>query len=136
MGGPFGLTVSIPKTNGLAMGSVLSEGNISSVEVKGGVIEMVKDFTYLGSNFSADGEITCEVNCRIVRASKSFDSLRTSVFSNYTLSIHTKRTVYNVVIVSILLYGAKTWTLNALDVHRLTVFTIIVSGSIKIPAVE
>ena len=60
------------------MGSVLSEGDVSSVEM---VIEIVKDFTYLGSNLSADGETTREVNCWIARASKAFGSLRMSIFS-------------------------------------------------------
>jgi len=37
--------------------------------------------------------------------------------SNHYLSIHTKRTVYNAVVISILLYGAhaKTWTLKVPD---------------------
>ena len=54
------------------MGSVLSEGDVSSVEVEGDVVEMVKDFTYLGSTLSVDGETTCEVNCQIARTSKAF----------------------------------------------------------------
>ena len=37
--GHFGLTVSIPKTKGLGMRSVLSEGDVSSVEMDGGVID-------------------------------------------------------------------------------------------------
>ena len=38
------------------------------------------------------------------------------------LSVCIKRTVYNAVIISILLYGAETWTLKGPDVCRLTVF--------------
>ena len=120
VGGLFGLTVSIPKT--IAMGSVLSEGDVSSVEVEGGVIEMVKDFIYLGSNLSADGKTNHEVNCWITRASKAFGSLRTSVFSTNTLSIHTKRTVYDIQCgdsIRILLYGTEIWTLMSSDVRRL-----------------
>ena len=61
--GLFGLTVSLPKTKGLPMGAVLSENDVSSVKVEGGVIEMVKGFNYLDSSLSADGEATGEVNC-------------------------------------------------------------------------
>ena len=104
------------------MWAVLSEGDISPVEVEGGVIEMVKDFVYLGSNLSVDGEATCEVKCRIAKASRAFGCLRVPIFANRTLSVHTKRTVYNAVVVSILLYGAEAWTLKAPDVRRLTVF--------------
>jgi len=36
----------------------VSEGDVSPVEVGSGVVEMVKDFTYLGSNLSSDCEAT------------------------------------------------------------------------------
>ena len=44
--GHFGLTVSIPKTEGLAMGAVLSKSGVSLVEVEGGVIKMVKFYLF------------------------------------------------------------------------------------------
>jgi len=80
------------------------------------------NFTYLGSNLSSDGEATCEVKCWIAKASKAFGALQIPVFSNYHLSIHTKRIVYNAVVISILLYNAETWTVKTPDVRLLTAF--------------
>jgi len=68
--------MSIPKTKGLAVGTV-SDGDVSPVEVGSGMVEMVKGFTYLGSNLSSDCEATCEVKCK---ASKTFGVL---IFSNF-----------------------------------------------------
>ena len=85
----FGLTVSLPKTKGLAVGSALSEDDVSPVLVDGDEIEMVQEFTYLGSKLSGDGEITCEVACRIARDFKAFGCLRVPVFLNRTLSTDT-----------------------------------------------
>ena len=90
--------------------------------VDGGEIEMVEEFTYLGSKLSCDGEISPEVSCRIAGASKAFGCLRVPVFLNRTLSTDTKRTVYKAIVVSNLLYGAETWTLKAPDVRRLNSF--------------
>ena len=118
----FGLAVSLPKTKGLAVGSALSEDDVSPVLVDGGEIEMVEEFTYPGSKLSCDGEISPEVSCRIARASKAFGCLKVPVFLNCTLSTDTKRAVYKAVVVSILLYGAETWTLKAPDVRRLNSF--------------
>jgi len=70
VGSQFGLTMSIPKTKGLAIG-VINESDISPVEVGSGMIEMVRNFTYLGSNLSSDCEATCEVKCWIAKASKA-----------------------------------------------------------------
>ena len=84
VGSQFGLTVSIPKTKGLAIGTVC-EGDGSPVDVGTGMVEMVKNFTYLGSNLSIDCEATCEVKCRLTRASKAFGALRVPIFSNHYL---------------------------------------------------
>ena len=62
------------------MGTVPSGIIVSSVEVEGGVVEMVKDFTYLGSTLSADGETAREVDYQIAMASKAFGSLQLWIF--------------------------------------------------------
>ena len=62
-----GLTVSLVKTKGLAIGATLGEDDASPVKANGGEIEMVKDFTYLGSKLSCDGEITAEISCILLR---------------------------------------------------------------------
>jgi len=63
------------------MGAV-SEDDVFPVEVGSGLIEMLDNFTYLGSNLSSDGEETREVKCRIAKASKAFGALWIAVFSN------------------------------------------------------
>jgi len=68
------------------------------------------------------GEVTNEVACRIARASKAFGNLREAIFMNRTFYVSTKRNLYNAVVLSILLYGAETWTIKAPDLRRLTIF--------------
>ena len=57
----WGLTVSLAKTRGLAVGVDIDEEATVLVRVQGGVIDMVEDFDYLGSSLSGDGDITNEV---------------------------------------------------------------------------
>jgi len=70
----FGLTVSISKTKGMAVGAGISSVNVSPLSVEDGLgeIELVLQFTDLGS--CDDGEVTNEVACGIARASKAFGS--------------------------------------------------------------
>ena len=88
------------------MGSVLSDDIVSSVEMEGGVIEMVKDFTYLGSTLSVYGETAREVDFQIAKASKAFGSLQLSIFTNNSYSFCPYKS--KVVIVSNLLCVAET----------------------------
>jgi len=87
------------------MDSALSEDDVSPVLVDGGQIEMLQEFTYLGSKLSYDGEIASEVSCHLARASKTFGCLRKPFFLNRTLSTDTKRAVYKAVVVSFIIWG-------------------------------
>ena len=55
MANQWGLTVSLAKTKGLAVGAKTEEDGTVSVRVQGGVIDMVDDFIYMGSSLSGDG---------------------------------------------------------------------------------
>ena len=118
----WGLTMSTRKTKGMVVGQGLSETDTGPVLVGDGSLEIVDSFVYLGAVITRDAEVTEEVNCRISKASRAFGSLRKPVFQNSKLSLATKKTVYRAVVMSVLLYGAETWTLKAAHNHRLNVF--------------
>ncbi|XP_062514412.1 uncharacterized protein LOC134190016 [Corticium candelabrum] len=98
--------------------AVSQEVDVTPVQVKGGSLDIVDHFSYLGSYISSDGEIMVEIDCRITKASQAFGCLRRPIFQNRNLSVATKRQVYRVVVLSVLLYGAETWTLKAPQVKR------------------
>ena len=118
----WGLTVSTEKTKGMVVGEGLNESDVRPVQVEGGSVDVVQDFTYLSANISRDGEITSEVTRRIARAARAFGCLRVPVFKNKDLSLATKRAAYRAVVLAVLLYGAETWTMKAVHTRRLNSF--------------
>ena len=82
----WGLTVNMKKTKGMAIGDTLGDEDVAPVKVEGGELEMVKDFTYLGSVLSRDGDDMEDVKCRIAKASRAFGCLRGPIFNNPILS--------------------------------------------------
>ena len=124
----WGLTVSTEKTKGMVIGEGLNESDVRPVQVEGGSVDIVQDFTYLGANISRDGEITSEVTRRIARAVRAFGCLRVPVFKNKDLSLATKRAVYRAVVLAVLLYGAETWTMKAAYTRRLNCIRTILGG--------
>ena len=115
----FGLTVSIQKTKGLAVGRQLTPRDQAPVQLEEGTIELVPDFTYLGSNITSDGEVKSEVKIRIGKAARAFGCLQKSIFQNQRVSVEVKRVVYKAVVLSILLYGAETWAVKAESLRRM-----------------
>ena len=81
---------------------------------------MVDSFTYLGASISSDGEIKDEVAWRIAKACRAFGCLRGFIFQNGTFSVTSIRT--RQWFLSVLLYGAETWTLKAEQVRHLSSF--------------
>ena len=118
----WGMTVSVDKTKGMAVGRNVAEEDTTPPQLENGLVEMVDSFQYLGSCIDAGGDMKKEISSRIAKASRAFGSLRKPIFQDKNLSIPTKRAVYCAVVLSVLFYGAETWTLKAEHTRRLRSF--------------
>ena len=92
------------------------------ITVQGNILKEVQDFTYLGSIISASCTLDRELNNRINKASAAFGQLKEKVYLNRNLKIGTKIRVYQAIVISVLLYGAETWTLYSKQLNLLDKF--------------
>ena len=102
----FGLIISLKKTN--VMGQDVSEA--PSISIGDYTLEVVEDFTYLGSTISSNLSLEAEINKRIAKAASAMSRLSTRVSENTTLTTNTKLAVYNACLLSTLLYSSETGT--------------------------
>ena len=58
----------------------------------------------------------------ISKAARAFGCLQKSIFQERHLSVEAKRRVYEAAVLSVLLYGAETWSIKAESVRRLSGF--------------
>jgi len=85
-------------------------------------VEIVDTFTYLGSQLHSSGGIALESN-RCISITRSCMQMFNRHIWRSKISTHTKLRLYNVYILPVFLYGAKTWSItkaierriNALD---------------------
>ena len=82
------------------------EYNLQSIVTPGGNVECVSE---LGCQIASNRKLDNEVEKRVVPASTAFSALCNAVFWDGTLSITTKRLVYQACVLSVLLYGGKCW---------------------------
>jgi hypothetical protein len=73
--------------------------------------------SYLGSILTNDGRCTCEIKCKIAMAKAAFNKKRTHFTS--TLDLELRKKLVKCYVWSIVLYGAETWTLRAVDQKHL-----------------
>ena len=113
----FGLTISIRKTNVMVQGA-----DPPNIYINGTKLDVVDQFTYLGSTITTDLSLDTEISKRIGKASATLSRLTQRVWANKMLSINTKIAVYRACVISTLLYASETWTLYASQEKRLSSF--------------
>jgi len=118
----FGLGTSWPKTKLQSVGSH-SGPNLLNVVVDGNPVDLVENFTYLGSIQTSDGYCRSDIARRIGLASSAMSSLN-NIWNAKHLSTQTKGRVYQILVLSILLYASETWTLLARDTKAIESFHI------------
>ena len=82
------LTISIPKTKFLVVGSYVVESDLDPIVVGSDFITSVASFLYLGTLVESHGGVQLELNTRISRAASVFGALRRSVFSDHNIYNH------------------------------------------------
>ena len=85
-----GLTISIPKTKFLVVGSYVVQSDLNPIVVGSDFITSAASFCYLRSLVESHGGVQLELSTRISRAASVFGALRRSVFSDHMLSTTTK----------------------------------------------
>ena len=85
-------------------------------------LEVVHEFTYLGSTTTDNLSLDAELNKRIGKAATTLGRLVTRVWENPKLTTKTKMAVYDACIVSTLLYGSEAWTTYSKQERKLNSF--------------
>ena len=83
--------------------------------------EVVTEFIYLGTQITADNNISGDIRRRITLASRCLYGLSKQLHSKM-LSRTTKLILYNTLIVPVLIYGAEAWTLTDSNERMLDMF--------------
>ena len=90
-------------------------GPAPNLVLDGGHIEIVNNFSYLGSYISPGGLVSDEVSARIQKARLTFANLG-HLWRRRDIRLSVKGRVYTAAVWPVLLYGAETWPLRAEDI--------------------
>lgn len=118
----FGLLVNATKTKAMPVGFGTTDTDRAPIVTPVGPVNAVDRFRYLGSLVTPDGRSSADIRARIASAGTAFARLRPAVFDNRNISITTKRLVYNVAVLAVLLYGSECWTVRQQDLRALETF--------------
>lgn len=118
----FGFTINTKKTEVMHQSTTNCVQSTTSIYVNQENLQVVENFTYLGSTLSNTVHIDTEINNRIAKASAVFGRLRKNVWERRGIKTTTKLKVYQAAVVSTLLYACETWTVYARHAKKLNHF--------------
>ncbi|BHF64304.1 hypothetical protein SprV_0200730600 [Sparganum proliferum] len=116
----FGLAITTEKTVVMHQPPPDLADVAPQIDVKGAQLQVVGNFTYLGSTLSHNTKIFDEISRRIFKASQAFGRLQSTGWSRHGFHINTTMEIYKAVILPMPLYGAVTWTVHKKQARRLT----------------
>ena len=116
----FGLTISLKKTNVLGQDTM----ELPAITNDDYELDVVEQFTYLGSSITNNLSLDTEIDKRIGKAAKTLARLTSRVWTNPKLTEKTKMVLYNACVVSTLMSGSEAQTTYARQEKRLNSFRL------------
>ena len=89
----------------------MASGPITSWEIDGETMEIVKDFIFLGSNITAVGDCSHEIKRSLLLGSKAMTNLN-SILKSRDISLPTKVYIVKATVFPVLMYGCESWTIK------------------------
>ena len=100
-----GLKLNIQKTK------IMASGPITSWQIDGETMETLRDFIFLGSKITADGDCSHEIKRCSLLGRKVMTNLD-SIFKSRDITLLTKVRLVKALVFPVVMYGCESWTIK------------------------
>ena len=112
-----GLKLNIKKTK------VMASGPINSWQIDRETMETVRDFIFLGSKITADGDCSHEIKRRLLLGRKVMTNLD-SILKSRDITLPTKVGLVKAMFFAVVMYGCESWTVKKAECQRIDAFEL------------
>ena len=89
----------------------MASGPITSWQIDGETMETVRDFIFLGSKITADGDCSHEIKRCLLHGRKMMTNLD-SIFKSRDITLSTKIRLVKAMFFPVVMYGCESWTVK------------------------
>ena len=89
----------------------MASSPITSWQIDGETIETVKDFIFLGSKITADGDCSHEIKRRLLLGRKAMINLD-SILKSRDITLPTKVRLIKAMVFPVFMHGCESWTIK------------------------
>ena len=112
-----GLKLNIQKTK------IMASVPITSWLIDGETMEAVRDFIFLGSKITADGDCSHEMKRHLLLGKKAMINLD-SILKSIDITLPTKVLLVKAMDFPVVMYGCKSWTIKKSEHRRIDAFEL------------
>ena len=112
-----GLKLNVQKTKIRASGSIISQ------QTDGETMETVTDFIFLGSQITADGNCSHEIERHLLLGRKALANLD-SILKSRDITLPTKVPIVKDMVFPVVMYGCDSWTIKKAECRRIDTFEL------------
>ena len=111
------LKLNIQKTK------IVDSGPITSWQIDGEMMEIVRDFILGGSKITADGDCSHEIKRRLLLGRKVMTNLD-SILKSRDITLPTKVCLVKAMVFPVVMHGCESWTVKKAERRRIDAFEL------------
>ena len=123
-----GLKLNIQKTK------IVTSGPITSWHISGETVETVRDFVFLGSKITADGDCGHEIKRRLLLWRKAMTNLD-SILKSIDITLLTKVHLVKAMVFLVVMNGCESWIIGKLVLKTWCFWTVVLEKTLECPLV-
>ena len=93
------------------------------MQIDGQTMEIVRDFIFLGSKITADGDCSHEIKRRLFLGRKALRNVD-SILKSRDITLPTKVCLVKAMVFPVVKYGCESWTIKKAECGRIDVFEL------------
>ena len=101
----------------------MASAPITSWQIDGQTMETMTDFIWGGSKITADGDLSHEIERRLVLGRKAMTNLG-SILKRRDITLPTKVHLVKAVVFPVVMYGCESWTIKKAECQRIDAFEL------------
>ena len=101
----------------------MASGPITLWQIKGEKVNTVRDFIFLGSKITADGDCSHEIERRLLLGRKAMTNPE-SVLKSRDTTLQTKVCIVKAMVFPVVMYGCENWTMKKAEHQRIDTFKL------------
>ena len=101
----------------------MASSAMTSWQIDGETVETVRDFIFLGSKITADGDCSHEIKRHLLLGRKAMTNLD-GILKSRDIALPTKVCIVKAIVFPVVVFGCESWTIKKTESQKIAAFEL------------